>query len=206
MANGNFITLEGGEGAGKSTQAVRLTQRLKSRLGDLPLVTEEPGGSPLGKLIRELVLRERPVSIEAELFLFAAQRAEHLAVTIEPALSRGIWVISDRFIDSTRVYQGDLGGLDQELIRTVEQLSVSRMPDLTLVLDVPVEIGHARAMARAETNRFDKQSLAKHEIVRQGFLRIAREEPARCAVVDAARTPDEVAEAIWHVVTERLRP
>ncbi len=205
MTNGKFITLEGGEGAGKSTQAVRLTQRLHAA-GIAALVTEEPGGTPFGKRIRELVLSNKPEVIETELFLFAAQRVEHLAVTIGPALQRGSWVISDRFIDSTRVYQGDLGGLDQELIRQVERLSVTRMPDLTMVLDVPVELGHTRAKARGATNRFDEQSLAKHEIIRQGFLRIAQAERERCAVVDGSADEEAVAEAIWRVVAERLHP
>jgi dTMP kinase len=115
-------------------------------------------------------------------------------------------VISDRFADSTRVYQGDLGGLDRTLIEQVERLSVARMPDLTLILDLPVEIGHTRAAARGAQTRFDAQSLAKHELVRQGFLRLAREQAQRCAIVDAAQDADAVAAAIWRVVQERLKP
>lgn len=205
MTTGRFITLEGGEGAGKSTQAKRLAERLRTARHEV-VVTREPGGSPLGERIRGVILDAKAMSPRTELFLFAAQRAEHLAETILPPLSRGVWVISDRFADSTRVYQGDLGGLDEALIDEVERLSVSRAPDLTLILDLPVEIGHARARTRGATNRFDEQSLAKHEIVRQGFLRIASAEPNRCAVVDASADEDTVAEAIWRVVAERLRP
>jgi dTMP kinase len=205
MATARFITLEGGEGAGKSTQAQHLAARLRAA-GHGVVLTREPGGSALGEKIRDLVLHQKPVAPATELFLFAAQRAEHLAQTILPALGRSDWVISDRFMDSTRVYQGDLGGLDPTLVAEVERLSVSRLPDLTLVLDLPVEIGRARALARGATNRFDEQSLPRQEIVRQGFLRIARAEPKRCAVVDASSEPDAIAEAIWRIVEERLHP
>ncbi len=205
MTQGKFITLEGGEGAGKTTQIARLAERLRAARREVT-VTREPGGSPLGERIRSVILDAKAMSPRTELFLFAAQRAEHLAETVVPALLSGAWVISDRFADSTRVYQGDLGGLDKSLIDQVEHLSVSRAPDLTLVLDLPVELGHARAKARGATNRFDEQSLAKHEIIRQGFLRIARAEPERCAVVDASAEEDAVAEAIWRVVQERLHP
>ncbi|MEZ5925052.1 MAG: dTMP kinase [Hyphomicrobiaceae bacterium] len=205
MANGKFITLEGGEGAGKSTQARRLAQRLMDE--DIAaLVTREPGGSPLGERIRGLILEAPEMRPETELFLFAAQRAEHLAATIVPALARGSWVISDRFVDSTRVYQGDLGQLDAARIAEVERLSVARLPDLTLILDLPIAVGHARATLRGAQNRYDAQSEARHEIVRQGFLRIARAEPDRCAVVDASNDADTVAEAIWAIVRERLGP
>jgi dTMP kinase len=205
MSSARFITLEGGEGAGKSTQALRLTQHLMEQ-GIKALITREPGGSPLGESIRRVILEAPSMTPETEMFLFAAQRAEHLAETILPALSRGSWVISDRFADSTRVYQGDLAGLNQSVIAEVERLSVSRAPDLTVILDLPVDIAQLRAKTRGATNRFDEQSLAKQEVVRQGFLRIARNEPERCAVVDAALEPDAVAEAIWRIVEERLRP
>lgn len=205
MTQGKFITLEGGEGAGKSTQVGLLAECLRVAGCDVT-VTREPGGSPLGERIRKVILDAEAMWPATELFLFAAQRAEHLSATILPGLAGGGWVISDRFADSTRVYQGDLGGLDRSLIEKVERLSVSRMPDLTLILDLPVEIGHARAHARGATNRFDEQSLAKHEIIRQGFLRIARAEPSRCAVVDASADEATVADAIWRVVKERLRP
>ncbi len=205
MTDGKFITLEGGEGAGKSTQAERLAARL-SAVGHEAVVTREPGGSALGERIRALILDAKEMRPETELFLFAAQRAEHLAATILPALARGGWVISDRFADSTRVYQGDLGGMDRDRIAKVERLSVARMPDLTLVLDLPVEIGHARAATRGAQNRYDAQSLAKHEIIRKGFLRIAAAEPQRCAVIDAAQDADAVAAAIWRTVVERLAP
>jgi dTMP kinase len=205
MAGGRFITLEGGEGAGKSTQAQRLAERLRTAGHDV-VITREPGGSPVGERIRQVILDTETMLPVTELFLFAAQRAEHLSETILPALVAGRWVISDRFADSTRVYQGDLGGVDANLTREVERWTVTRQPDLTLVLDLPVDIGQARAAARGQSNRFDEQSLAKQEIVRQGFLEIARAEPQRCAVVDATRDADAVAEDIWRVVQERLRP
>lgn len=205
MTVGKFITLEGGEGAGKSTQVARLAERLRVA-GHEAVVTREPGGSPLGERIRQVILDAKTMAPDTELFLFAAQRAEHLRETILPALARGAWVISDRFADSTRVYQGDLGGLDAALIREVERLSVSRQPDLTLILDLPVEIGHVRAAARGATNRYDEQSLAKHEIIRQGFLRIAHAEPGRCAIVDASQDADAVVAAIWRIVAKKLSP
>ena len=205
MPEGRFISLEGGEGAGKSTQAARLAVRLEAA-GHETVLTREPGGSALGERMRSVILDAKSINPVTELFLFAAQRSEHLAETIQPALARGCWVISDRFMDSTRVYQGDLGGVDRTLIAEVERLSVSRRPDLTLVLDLPSAMGRSRALSRGQANRFDEQSLAKQEIVRQGFLAIARAEPKRCAIVDAAQEPDAVAEAIWRIVEERLKP
>lgn len=200
-----FITLEGGEGAGKSTQARRLGDRLVG-LGHGVVLTREPGGSALGDKLRELILASRPKAPATEFLLFAAVRTEHLANLVVPALARGDWVVCDRFTDSTRVYQGDLAGIDRRLIAEVEARTVSVRPDLTLMLDLPAEIGRQRAIERGRANRFDEGSLADHDTIRQGFLRIAHDEPGRCAVVDAARGIDDVAADIWRHVTARLAP
>ena len=207
---GRFVTFEGGEGAGKSTQVRRLAARLGEH-GVKTVLTREPGGSPRAEEIRELILSGAASQLgpTTETVLFYAALADHLAFTIRPALSRGSWVICDRFSDSTRAYQGAAGGVDPQVIGALEKVVVgSTRPDLTIVLDLPVKEGLARAAARRgreETvDRFEAEGIAFHEALRQAFLTIARDEPARCAVVDAARPEDEVAEAVWHVVAERL--
>jgi dTMP kinase len=205
MSAGRFITLEGGEGVGKSTQAARLAERLRLA-GHAVVVTREPGGTPLGEALRELILARKPAAVETEFLLFSAARTEHLAATIAPALRAGTWVICDRFIDSTRVYQGALAGVDPQLIREVEQLTVSHVPDLTLILDLDPVQGLERATRRGELNRFDAGRLDGHRRIREAFLAIAGREPVRCAVVDAAASVPAVAEAIWAAVVERLAP
>ncbi len=208
---GRFITFEGGEGAGKSTQAALLAERLRA-LGIGVDVTREPGGSPGAEVIRHVLLSgaAKPLGPEVETLLFAAARDEHLNSTIRPALSRGRWVICDRFADSTRVYQGILGHVDQRLIRALERLTVGRTkPDLTLVLDLPPEIGLRRAGRRRgddHADRFEQESLEFHEKLRDAYLQIAREEPERCAVIDATEDPDFVANEIWRLVEVRLAP
>src|SRR3954470_13770654 len=150
MTRGKFITFEGGEGGGKSTQAVRLANKLKS-LGIGVLTTREPGGSPGAGGVRHVLLSgpAKPLGPHAEAILFAAARADHLRQTIEPALERGQWVISDRFADSTRIYQGVLGNVDARLIARLEKLTVGELgPDLTIILDIPAEEGLARASKR----------------------------------------------------------
>lgn len=205
MASSRFITFEGGEGSGKSTQARRLAERLRE-LGQEVVLTREPGGAPLAEAIRGLVLAEDPVSAVAECLLFAAARAEHVAVTIAPALARGAFVVCDRFIDSTRVYQGRLGGIDPKLIATLEAATVApHMPTLTLILDVSPEDGLARATARGMTNRFEAHDLAWHRRLQQGFLDIARAEPERCRVISGGADADAVAERIWREVAETYR-
>jgi dTMP kinase len=209
VAHGRFITLEGGEGAGKSTQAKRLAERLAAR-GHKVVVTREPGGSPGAETIRELLVTgraDRWSPITETLLMYAARR-DHIERTIAPALAAGDWVVSDRFADSTRAYQGAGGGAPASLIQTLERhvLGETR-PDLTLILDLPVDEGLARAMARnhAET-RFEAKGAAFHERLREGFLAIARVEADRCVVIDAAASVDQVEAAIWAAVEARLSP
>jgi len=191
-----LITLEGGEGAGKSTQAERLQEALAAR-GITAIMTREPGGSPLAEAIREIILTAPPASPDAEFLLFAAARSEHICATIRPALEAGNWVICDRYIDSTRVYQGALGGIPGGFIRDVERHSLHGLvPDMTLILDMPVELGIARTAARGDLNRFDEAGQATHQALRQGFLDIARAEPDRCRVIDATAPPESITQQI----------
>ena len=208
---GKFITLEGGEGAGKSTQARLLAERLRS-LGHECVVTREPGGSPVAEALREVILSgaAAPLGPSAETVLFAAARIDHVVQTILPALARGAFVICDRFTDSTRVYQGALGKVDPGLIRTLEEIATAQCrPDLTIILDLPAQTGLARAAARRDqqaADRFEAEGLAFHEGLRIAFLEIAKTEPARCKVVNAAKAPDDVAQAIWTEVQVLLDP
>ena len=158
MNRGKFITFEGGEGSGKSTQARLLAEALRAKGLDV-VVTREPGGTPLGESIRELILANRP-ALDAEFLLFAAARAEHVVRKILPALQAGQWVVCDRYIDSTRVYQGKLAGVDARLIDVVElHTSRAAWPALTIVLDVPPATGRARASERGDLNRYDAEHL-----------------------------------------------
>jgi dTMP kinase len=208
---GRFITFEGGEGAGKSTQATLLAERLRKLGIDVDL-TREPGGSPGAEVIRYVLLSgaAKPLGPEIETMLFAAARDEHLNDKIRPALARGRWVICDRFADSTRVYQGVLGHVDARLIRALERLTVGRTrPVLTFVLDLPPELGLRRARARrgaAHADRFEQESIDFHEKLRAGFRQIAQEEPERCVLIDATEEPDFIADQIWRVVEDRLSP
>ena len=203
---GRFITLEGGEGTGKSTQARRLAERLRTAGHDVVL-TREPGGSPAAEAIRALLLdgTVAPFGPAAEALLFAVARADHMKRTIRPALVAGRWVISDRFMDSTRAYQGAAGVPDAEIDR-LETIAVGEdRPDLTLILDLPAELGLRRAVARgAEIDRYEADALAVHEARRAAFLAIAAAEPARCAIVDASGDEDAVAAAIDAAVGARL--
>jgi dTMP kinase len=208
---GRFITLEGGEGAGKSTQATLLAERLAG-LGIDVVKTREPGGSPGAEIVRDIVLSglAKPFGPRAETLLFAAARRDHLESLIKPALAAGKWVICDRFIDSTRVYQGILGQAGRPLVRALERITVGdAMPDLTVILDLPAEIGLARARARRggdAPDRFEGEDLAFHQKLNAAFREIAAEEPGRCVVIDADRPAEAVAADIWAQVTERLRP
>lgn len=208
---GHFITFEGGEGSGKSTHAATLAQRLKS-LGLEVVLTREPGGSTGAEIIRHILLSgiAKPLGAETEAILFAAARDDHVRHIILPALEAGHWVICDRFIDSTRVYQGALGNVDQRLIRGLERVTVGQaVPELTFILDVPAQIGLARAKSRRgddAADRFEGESLEFHEKLRQAYRALAAEEPLRCIVVDGRATREAVADHIWSTVQDRLHP
>ena len=204
MQRGRFITFEGGEGTGKSTQARKLAERLEAT-GIPVLVTREPGGTALGEDIRGLILKDRPQDPLTELLLFAAARAEHMTAVIRPALDDGTWVISDRFIDSTRVYQGKLYAIEPELIATLEKFTVGHeLPNLTLILDLPPEAGLERAASRGTLSRYDAERIETHETLREGFLEIATAEPERCVLIDGNLPVDSVATAVWQAVHEHL--
>ncbi|MBN9090544.1 MAG: dTMP kinase [Reyranella sp.] len=206
-APGRFITLEGGEGAGKSTQIARLADWLKTRGRDV-VTTREPGGAPGAEMIRRLLVEgpaERWDGTTEALLHFAARR-DHLRATVWPALERGTWVVSDRFADSTRAYQGYGHGLDLESLDRLYEVAVDGFhPDLTIILDLPVETGLARAAARRGTEtRYESLPRDFHERVRQGFREIAKNEPKRCTIVDASQDIDGIAQAIARAVAERL--
>lgn len=206
-ARGRFITLEGGEGAGKSTQIARLKAWLEAR-GRTVVATREPGGSPGAEMVRKLLV-EGPVERWdgiTEALLHCAARREHLRTTVWPALERGAWVVSDRFADSTAAYQGHGHGVDPALLDRLYQIAVGNFrPDLTLVLDLPVEVGLARAAKRrGSETRYETLPMEFHERVRAGFLAIAAREPKRCVVVDAGQEIDNTAAAIARTVEERL--
>lgn len=208
---GRFITFEGGEGAGKSTQVRLLTDRLTAH--DIPTVaTREPGGTPLAERYRSALLKGRiaPFGPAAEALLFSAARIDHLDTVIAPALAEGRTVVCDRFIDSTRAYQGGLGRLDPTLVAQMERVVVgSCRPHLTLILDLPPGVGMARAAARrgaGAADRFEGQDRGFHDALRRAFLEIAAAEPDRCRVVDASEPAEAVAEQVWSTVTGRLYP
>lgn len=206
MKRGKFLTLEGGEGTGKSTQAARLVDRLRGR-GLEVVQTREPGGTPGAEALRALLVQGGADrwSPTAELLLMYAARADHLERVIRPALERGAWVVSDRFADSSRAYQGAGGGADPELIERIDRAVVGLdQPDLTLVFDLPVETGLERAMVRGGDARFEAKGLAFHQRLRDGFLEIAATHPDRCVVIDAAADPDAVADHVWRAVEFRL--
>lgn len=207
---GTFITLEGGEGVGKSTQVRHLVARLQAR-GVEVMSTREPGGSPGAEILRDLLLSGMMKSLgaKAEAILFAAARIDHIDHTIAPALAAGTWVICDRFADSTRAYQGTLGGLDSGFLRALERVTIGeKRPDLTLILDLPAEVGLARAAARrgagTASDRFEGEGFAFHAALRDAYLAIAAAEPERCVVVDASQSEQEIAQAIWDTVSHRL--
>ncbi|WP_395664657.1 dTMP kinase [Methylocella sp.] len=204
---GRLITFEGGEGAGKSTQLRRLARRLESE-GVKTVATREPGGSEHAEALRRVLLsgRARFLGPAGEATLFAAARIDHIDAMIEPALASGLWVVCDRFADSTRAYQG-ADGLDPRLIDALEHVALNGLaPDLTLVLDAPAELGLARAARRsgAAADRFEAQSRAFHEKIRAAFLRVAEENPRRCVVIDATLSEDDVAAAVWRATRTRL--
>ncbi len=206
MSRGRFITLEGGEGAGKSTQVRRLASWLEER-GIEAVVTREPGGSPGAEAIRALLVSGETDRWDAvtETMLHFAARRDHLRVTVLPALERGAWVISDRFADSTRAYQGIVQGAGKDVVERLYALAVGDLrPDLTLVLDLPVATGLARAADRGGDNRYERMGTAFHERLRTAFLEIAAGEPERCVVVDADGPLEAISERIAAAVSERL--
>ena len=207
MARGRFITFDGGEGAGKSTQVKRLAARLAAD-GLEVVATREPGGSPGAEAIRDLVLNgaaDRWSATTETLLMYAARR-DHIERVIRPALARGAWVICDRFADSTRAYQGAAGGTPAGLIETLERHVLGDVrPDLTLVFDLPPEIGLSRAEARAGSEmRFESKGEDFHRRLREAFLAIAEAEPRRCVLIQATETMDRVEARVWDAVTGRL--
>ena len=233
MTAGRFITFEGADGVGKTTQISLLAERLGAA-GQRCLVTREPGGTPFAERLRSLILdpdtpEHAPL---AEALLFAAARQDHVARVIGPALAAATWVLCDRFADSTRAYQGAAGGVDGATLRQVEGIAhPGCQPDLTIVLDLPPELGRARLKARNDVaasptagpaggsaaiapeavpaggapDRFERRDDAFQSRLRNAFLEIAAKEPERCAVVDASRSPEAVHAAIWALLTARLR-
>jgi dTMP kinase len=206
VTRGRFITFEGGEGAGKSTQLKRLAERLRGRGLEI-VATREPGGSPGAEAIRELVLNgsaDRWSPVTETLLMYAARR-DHIERVIAPALARGAWVVCDRFADSTRAYQGAAGGTEPALIAALEaHVLDDARPDLTLVFDLPPEAGLARAHARGGELRFESKGLTFHERLREGFLAIAEAEPDRCALIDATGSIEAVEAKVWAAVGARL--
>lgn len=210
---GRFITLEGGEGTGKSTQVRHLVKRLAAA-GLRCVETREPGGSPFAERIREIILdpatpQHPPLS---EALLFSAARADHVATTINPALLAGSWVICDRYIDSTRAYQGAAGGLPASTVAQLEDIVVGdTKPDLTIILDLPVDIAFSRVSSRTAQSRdptlkdpYEQRDAAFHEALRNGFLSIAKADPGRCVVTDAAPPAETIAEQVWALVSARF--
>jgi dTMP kinase len=207
---GRFITFEGGEGVGKSTQIKLLAETLAGA-GIAAVVTREPGGSPKAEALRRVILSGAAASFgpSGEAILFSAARIDHIEQKIAPALASGDWVLCDRFADSTRAYQGVAGKLDKSLIDSLERVAVGEtQPDLTFVLDMPVEKSLQRAAQRrdgkAKADRFESETRAFHETLRQAFLDIAKAAPQRCVVIDADWPSGEVAKQVWAEVRKRL--
>jgi dTMP kinase len=207
VAPGRFISFEGGEGAGKSTQVVLLGDRLRAAGHDV-IATREPGGAPGAMDIRRLLVegavdRWEPFS---ELLLHNAARHEHVQKTIAPALAAGKWVICDRFTDSTMAYQGHAQNVDRDMVARINRAAAGDVwPDLTIVLDLAVADGLARAQGRRDVeNRYERMGTAFHERIRGAFLDITKAEPGRCAVIEAAGDVDQVAGEVWDTVRTRL--
>src|SRR5712672_2280771 len=206
---GRFITFEGGEGSGKSTHIKILAERLNAaKLRTI--VTREPGGSPGAEIIRHLVLSGmgKLLGPEAETLLFAAARDDHVHSVIKPALDQGIWVLCDRFSDSTRAYQGELGRVDPLFLDAMERVTIGNLkPDLTIILDIPVEVGMQRAAARrgkGAPDRFEAEDIKFHQDLRDAYRQIAAEDPERCVLIDATASPDVVAAQVWTALRDHL--
>lgn len=206
---GKFITFEGGEGSGKSTQIEKLAERL-TKARQRAIVTREPGGSPGAEIMRHLVLSGmgKLLGPEAETLLFAAARDDHVRTVIQPALSQGTWVLCDRFSDSTRAYQGRLGQVEPGVLNAMQRVTIGDLkPDLTIILDIPVEVGMQRAAARRGSgapDRFESENLQFHQGLRDAYRQIAADDPRRCVLIDANADADTVADRVWTAVCERV--
>lgn len=209
---GRFITFEGGEGAGKSTQIQYLAETLRAQ-GFEVVMTREPGGSPGAEAVRHVLLSgaAEEFGVRMEAILFAAARSDHVEELIRPAIEAGKIVLCDRFMDSSRVYQGVSGDLEPEFVKALERVAINGMvPDLTIILDLPAEVGLARAVKRngskgSGPDRYEKESLAVHQKRRDAFLDIARREPERCKIVDGNQPADAIAQDIEKLVLVLLR-
>ena len=207
--NGLFITFEGGEGCGKSTQIAALKARLEA-MGKTVVQTREPGGTALGESVRSLLQHDdagQGMSPEAELLLFAASRAQHVRELIAPAIAQGQIVLSDRFLDSTTVYQGVARAIDSKKVETINQFAIGdTTPDLTILIDLPPEIGLARVHARSDgqLDRMEKEAIEFFQAVRQGYLDLAKSEPKRFLVLDGSQTVEELETQIWQRVGATL--
>ena len=206
---GLFITFEGGEGCGKSTQIAALKARLEA-MGKTVEQTREPGGTALGESIRSLLQHDEAgqgMSPEAELLLFAASRAQHVRERIAPAIAKGQIVLCDRFLDSTTVYQGVARAIDSKQVDTINQFAIGETkPDLTILIDLPPEIGLARVHARSDgqLDRMEKEAIEFFQAVRQGYLDLAAEEPKRFVLLDGSLTIEELSQQIWAATAAKL--
>jgi dTMP kinase len=206
---GKFISFEGGEGSGKSTQIKKLAERLDAAKLRA-IVTREPGGSPGAEIIRHVVLSGmgKLLGPEAETLLFAAARDDHVHTLIQPALSQGLWVLCDRFSDSTRVYQGRLGQVPPGVLNAMQRVTIGDLkPDLTIILDIPVEIGLQRAAVRrgnGAPDRFEGEDIKFHQGLRDAYKQIAAEDPQRCELIDANADADTVAARVWTALRNHL--
>lgn len=209
LGRGRFITFEGGEGSGKSTHIKRLAERLEAAKLHV-IVTREPGGSVGAEIIRHLVLSGigKLLGPDAETLLFAAARDDHVRNVILPALNQGTWVLCDRFFDSTRVYQGKVSQVAPSLVNAMQRVTIGDLkPDLTIILDVPVEVGLKRAAARrggAAPDRFESEDLKFHQQLRDAYREIAAAEPERCVLIDATADANTVAGNVWTALRDRF--
>jgi dTMP kinase len=206
---GKFVTFEGGEGSGKSTQIKKLAERLDAAKLRA-IVTREPGGSPGAEIIRHLLLSGmgKLLGPDAETLLFAAARDDHVRAVIEPALSQGLWVLCDRFVDSTRAYQGQLGQVSPGVLNAMQRVTIGELkPDLTIILDIPVEVGLQRAALRRGSgapDRFEAEDIKFHQDLRDAYKQIAAEDAQRCALIDANADTDTVAARVWSALRDHL--
>ena len=206
---GRFITFEGGEGSGKSTHIKIIAERLNAAKLRA-IVTREPGGSPGAEIIRHLVLSGmgKLLGPDAETLLFVAARDDHVRTVIKPALNQGIWVLCDRFSDSTRAYQGSLGKVAPEVLNAMERVTIGDLkPDLTIILDVPVEVAMQRTAKRRGSgapDRFEAEDLKFHQDLRDAYRQIAAIEPQRCVLIDASGDVDMVAAKVWAALRDRF--